>query len=183
MKARIPFVAALLYAALAGPPFVDAQQASKIPRIGYISGATPATGGPLVEAFKQGLRELGYVEGKTYVLEVRYSEGRSERLPELAHELVGRKVDVIVGANDAAIAAIKRETQTIPTVMTNSIDPVGTGFVAKICEHRGVGRRVQYGHAIDPCSPPRFPTLADALTGAGPQGWTPTPSFVDWRPS
>ena len=137
MKARIPFIAAFLCVAFAGPLQVDAQQTSKIPRIGYLSGATPATGGLLVEAFKHGLRELGYVEGKTYVLEVRYSEGRSERLPELAHELVGRKVDVIVGANDASIAAIKRETQTIPIVMGNSIDPVGTGFVASLARPGG----------------------------------------------
>jgi putative tryptophan/tyrosine transport system substrate-binding protein len=73
---------------------------ARIPRIGYLSGATPADGEHLVEAFKQGLRELGYVEGKTYVLEVRNSEGRSERFSKLAH--VGRKVDVIVTGNDAA---------------------------------------------------------------------------------
>src|SRR5207245_4860847 len=115
----------------------DAQQMSKIPQIGYLSGATPAGSGHLVEAFKQGLRELGHVEGKTYVLEVRYTEGRSERLTELAHELVGRRVDVIVGGNDAAIAAIKRETQTIPIVKANSIDPVGTGFVASLARRGG----------------------------------------------
>src|SRR5262249_59363994 len=87
MKARIAFIAALLCVAFAGPLRVDAQQTAKVPRIGYLSGATPATGGPFVDSFKQGLRELGYVEGKTYVLEVRYSEGKSERLAELAHEM------------------------------------------------------------------------------------------------
>jgi len=137
MKARISFIATLLCVAFAAPLRVDAQQTAKVPRIGYLSGATPATGGPFVDSFKQGLRELGYVEGKTYVLEVRYSEGKSERLAELARELVGRKVDVVVGANDAAIAAIKRETQTIPIVMTNSIDPVGTGFVASLARPGG----------------------------------------------
>jgi putative ABC transport system substrate-binding protein len=83
------------------------------------------------------LRELGYTEGKTFVLEVRYSEGRVERLPELARELVGLKVDVIVTGNDAATAAVKRETQTIPIVMGNSIDPVGTGFVVNLARPGG----------------------------------------------
>jgi putative ABC transport system substrate-binding protein len=78
------------------------------------------------------LRDLGYVEGKTFVLELRYSEARGERLPELARELVGLKMDVIVAVTDRAIAAVKRETQTIPIVMINSSDPVGTGFVASL---------------------------------------------------
>ena len=74
------------------------------------------------------MRELGYVEGKTFVLDTRFAEGHSERLRELARELVGRKVDVIVATSDGPIAAAKRETRTIPIVMTNSADPVGTGF-------------------------------------------------------
>jgi len=110
------FAAFLLAVAAAGPP-VDAQQAPKITRIGYLSGATSAVSSHFVDAFRQGLRELGYAEGKTVVLEVRYSEGRVERLPELARELVGLKVDVIVTGNDAATAAVRRETQTIPIVM------------------------------------------------------------------
>jgi putative tryptophan/tyrosine transport system substrate-binding protein len=83
------------------------------------------------------LRELGYVEGKTFVLEIRYGEGRAERIPELARELVGLKLDVIVTATDVAIAAVKRETQTIPIVMGNSTDPVGTGFVASLAHPGG----------------------------------------------
>jgi putative ABC transport system substrate-binding protein len=132
MRSRTAFITALVLAAVAAGLPVGAQQASKIPRIGYLSGATPAAGGHLVEAFKQGLRELGYVEGKTFVLEARYSEARSERLPELAHELVSHKVDVIVSGNDVSTAALKRETSTIPIVMGNSFDPVGTGFVASL---------------------------------------------------
>jgi ABC-type uncharacterized transport system substrate-binding protein len=88
-------------------------------------------------AFRQGLRELGYVEGKTFVLELRHDEARAERLPELARELVGLKVDVIVTATDVTIAAVKRETQTIPIVMGNSTDPVGTGFVASLAHPGG----------------------------------------------
>jgi putative tryptophan/tyrosine transport system substrate-binding protein len=83
------------------------------------------------------LRELGYVEGKTFVLELRHAEGRFERLPEFARELVGLKVDVIVASSDLVIAAVKRETRTIPIVMTPSSDPVGTGFVASLARPGG----------------------------------------------
>jgi putative ABC transport system substrate-binding protein len=116
---------------------VDAQQPKKIARIGLLAPATPAAAAHLVEAFRQGLRELGYVEGKTVVLELRYGEARAERISELARELVGLKVDVIVTATDGAIAAVKRETQTIPIVMANSSDPVGTGFVASLAHPGG----------------------------------------------
>ena len=83
------------------------------------------------------MRELGYVEGKTLVLEVRYGEARAERIAELARELVGLKVDVIVASTDVAIAAVKRETQTIPIVMAISSDPVGTGLVASLARPGG----------------------------------------------
>jgi putative ABC transport system substrate-binding protein len=116
---------------------VESQQPKKIARIGYLGPGSPATGAHLLEAFRQGLRELGYVEGKTIVLEVRYGETRAERLPELARELVGLKMDVIVASTDGAIAAVKRETQTIPIVMRNSSDPVGTGLVASLARPGG----------------------------------------------
>ena len=116
---------------------VDAQQAPKIAKIGYLVPASPAAAADNVEALRQGLRELGYVEGKTFVLELRYGEARAERFPELARELVGLKVDVIVVATDGAIAAVKRETQTIPIVMVNSSDPVGIGFVASLARPGG----------------------------------------------
>jgi putative tryptophan/tyrosine transport system substrate-binding protein len=115
----------------------NAQQPKKIAKIGYLLPSTPAAAAHLLEAFRQGLRELGYVEGKTLVLELRYGEARTERLPELARELVGLKVDVIVTATDVAIAVVKRETQTIPIVMANSTDPVGTGFVASLARPGG----------------------------------------------
>jgi putative ABC transport system substrate-binding protein len=115
----------------------QAQQPKKIARIGYLTGSTPAAFAQNIEAFRQGLRELGHVEGKTVVLEIRYGEGRAERVPELARELVGLKVDVIVAASDVTIAAAKRETRTIPIVMINSNDPVGTGFVASLARPGG----------------------------------------------
>jgi putative ABC transport system substrate-binding protein len=115
----------------------EAQQVPKVAKIGYLLPSTPVAAAHLVEAFRQGLRELGYVEGKNLVLEIRYGEARFERLPELARELVGLKLDVIATATDPAIAAVKRETQTIPIVMTNSTDPVGTGFVASLARPGG----------------------------------------------
>jgi putative tryptophan/tyrosine transport system substrate-binding protein len=116
---------------------VTAQQPKKIARIGYLFGSTPAAVARNIEAFRQGMRELGHVEGKTFVLEIRYGEGRAERLPELVRELVGLKLDVIVTTTDVAIAAVKRETHTMPIVMANSSDPVGTGFVASLARPGG----------------------------------------------
>jgi putative ABC transport system substrate-binding protein len=137
MNSRTLVITALLLAGAAAGPPVDAQQAPKIAKIGYLSPSTPAAGAHVVEAFRQGLRELGYVEGKTVVLELRYGEARFERFPELARELVGLKVDVIVAATDGVIAAVKRETRTIPIVMTISTDPVGAGFVASLARPGG----------------------------------------------
>jgi putative ABC transport system substrate-binding protein len=116
---------------------VESQQPKKIAKIAYLAPSTPAAAAHLVEAFRQGLRELGYVEGKTVVLELRYGEARAERLSELARELAGLKMDVIVTSTDVAIAAVKRETQTIPIVMANSSDPVGTGFVVSLAHPGG----------------------------------------------
>ena len=116
---------------------VDAQQPKKIAKIGYLLASTPAAAAHNVEAFRQGMRELGYVEGKTFILELRYGEARAEQIAALARELAGLKVDVIVASTDVAIAAVKRETQTIPIVMAVSSDPVGTGFVASLARPGG----------------------------------------------
>src|SRR4029450_8457510 len=137
MSSRAVFIAVLLQAVVVAGPHVNAQQATKIPTIGYLSGSTRTAATPNVDAFRRGLRELGYVEGTTVALAVRYGETRSERLPELARELRGLKADVIVTGNDAATAAVKREAQAIPIVMANSIDPVGTGFVASLARPGG----------------------------------------------
>ena len=121
----------------AGGPSVDAQQAPRVAKVGLLAPPTPTSIAHFVEAFRQGMRELGHVEGKTFVLELRYGGAQSERLPELARELVALKVDVIVVATDVAIAAVKRETRTIPIVMRSSTDPVGTGFVASLARPGG----------------------------------------------
>jgi putative tryptophan/tyrosine transport system substrate-binding protein len=115
----------------------NAQSSAKLPRIGVLFPGAPTTATPFVEAFSLGLREHGYVEGQNIVVERRYGEGRVERIAEVAAELVRLKVDVIVTTSDDAIAAVKRQTQTIPIVMTASTDPVGTGFVASLARPGG----------------------------------------------
>ena len=133
---RRTFLGTLAGGLLAAPLAADAQTAPTIAKIGLLSVTTPVVLASSIEAFRQALRGLGHVEG-TFVLEVRYGDGRFERLPELARELVGLKVDVIVTTTDQAIAAVKRETRTIPIVMTYSSDPVGTGFVASLARPGG----------------------------------------------
>jgi ABC-type uncharacterized transport system substrate-binding protein len=110
----------------------EAQQQKKIPRIGYLAFATLTTNTYRADAFRQGLRQLGYAEGKDSVIEYRYAEGKLDRLNELAAELVRLKVDVIVTRGSASTRAAKAATSTIPIVMTLDPDPVGNGFVASL---------------------------------------------------
>jgi putative ABC transport system substrate-binding protein len=105
----------------------EAQQAKKVPRIGYLSGAgDPSNPGPNVEAFRRGLQELGYIEGKNILVEYRYIEGKRDRVPSLVAELVQLKVDVLVSPNLPSIRAAKQATKTIPIVMVINWDPVAT---------------------------------------------------------
>ena len=115
----------------------EAQQPAKIPRIGYLTGATPDGQSARIEPFRQGLRELGYVEGKNIFIEYRYAEGKLDRLPALAAELVRLKVDVIVTGGQAITRAAKNATNTIPIVMAQDGDPVGNGFVASLARPGG----------------------------------------------
>ncbi len=134
---RLCFLVTLALGLLAAPLAAEAQQPAKIAKIGVLYASTPAAVAHLLEALRQGLRELGHVEGKTFVLEPRYGEAKAERLPELARELVRLKVDVILVSTDQPIAAVKQQTSTIPIVMTNSTDPVGIGFVASLARPGG----------------------------------------------
>src|SRR5215510_12905438 len=108
-----------------------AQQTTKaIPRIGFISSTgTAESPSPLFEAFRQGLRDLDYVDGKNIVIVHRYAEGRLDRMPPFVHEFVHQNVDVIVGVNNVIIRAAKEATKTIPIVMISSVDPVAAGYV------------------------------------------------------
>jgi putative ABC transport system substrate-binding protein len=118
--------------------FADAQQASKVSRIGLLFFAGfPSSRTARIEAFRLGLQELGYVEGKNVVIEYRYAEGKQDRLSILGSELVRLKMDVIVTAGGSATRAAKKATSTIPIVMTNDPDPVGNGFVASLARPGG----------------------------------------------
>jgi putative ABC transport system substrate-binding protein len=116
---------------------VDAQQPTKIPRIGYLSTVSPAVNATRIEALRQGLRELGYMEGKNIFIEWRYAEGKVDRLPSLAAELVRLKVDLIVTAASPPTRAARELTSTIPIVMAFDDDPVGSGFVASLARPGG----------------------------------------------
>jgi putative ABC transport system substrate-binding protein len=115
----------------------DAQQPTKIARIGFLGVTSPSTIAARVEAFRQGLRELGYVEGKNIIIEWQWAEGRFDRLPALAAELVRLKVDVIVTGGPADTRAVKEATSTIPIVMGFDNDPVGSGFVMSLAQPGG----------------------------------------------
>jgi ABC-type uncharacterized transport system substrate-binding protein len=118
-------------------PSAEAQQPAKIPRIGQLSGPSPSTSPDRIEAFRHGLRELGYVEGKNIVIESRYAEGKFDRLPALAAELVRLKVDIILTSGPQATRPAKQATSTIPIVMAQDPDPVGNGFVASLARPGG----------------------------------------------
>src|SRR5688572_2032208 len=119
---------------LAFVDLAESQQLSNVPRIGWLSpssaslGPTPSR----LKSFRQGLAELGYVEGKNIVIEYRYAQDRLDRLPELAAELVRLRVNILVTTGTESTRAAKNATQTIPIVMGFSSDPVGLGFVATL---------------------------------------------------
>jgi putative ABC transport system substrate-binding protein len=115
----------------------QAQQPAKAPRIGFLAAISPAAISARIEAFRQGLKELGYVEGKNIVIEWRHHEGNLDRLPALAAELVRLKVDVIVTAGPISTRPAKGATKTIPIVMAQDDDPVGNGFVASLARPGG----------------------------------------------
>jgi putative ABC transport system substrate-binding protein len=124
-------------AMLALPFAAHAQQPGKVPRIGYLSASSPSSQQTRFEAFRQGLRELGYVEGKNIVIELRFADGKFDRLPALVAELVRLKTDIIVSAGPAATRAAKDATTTIPIVMGFGNDPVGSGVVASLSRPEG----------------------------------------------
>ena len=109
-----------------------AQQAKKIPRIGFLASVSASSDADRIEAFRQGLRELGYVEGQNVTIEYRWADGKFEQLPDLAAELVRLRVDVIVAVVTQASLAAKKATGTIPIVMVGVSDPVGSGLVASL---------------------------------------------------
>jgi putative tryptophan/tyrosine transport system substrate-binding protein len=115
----------------------QAQQPKKVPRIGFLSSVSPSSVSPRTEAFRQGLRELGYIQGKNIVIEWRFAEGNTDRLKEFAAELVRLKVDVIVTGGPAVNRPAKEATVTIPIVLGFDNDPVGNGFAISLARPGG----------------------------------------------
>jgi len=131
MKPRISLLLMVaIFLATVSP--AEAQQAKSVPRIGFLNALFPTTNPARIEAFRQGLRELGYAERKNIVIEYRYAERKVDRLPALAAALVRLKVDVIVTSGSQETIAAKKATNTIPIVMINVGDPVGSGFVTSL---------------------------------------------------
>ena len=136
MTSRRAFLAASI-AATASPFVAAAQPPTKTWRIGYLGPVSPSAGAPLLESFRQGLRELGYAEGQNISIDYRWAEGRPDRFPALAVELTQLKVDVIVTYNNAGVAALQRATRTIPIVFASVGDPVESGFAASLARPGG----------------------------------------------
>src|SRR5262245_27118843 len=131
------FLRAVSASLVATPLVTEAQQAGKVTPIGYLSFPSLSANAARIEAFRQGLRELSYVEGKNIVMDWRSADGKPDRLPALAAELVRLKVAVIVTSGGAPTRRAKEATSTIPIVMTNDPDPVGDGFVASLARPGG----------------------------------------------
>ena len=113
-----------------------AQQSAKVPRVAFLGAGSPKSSGTLFDKFRKGLHDLGYIEGKNIVIDVRWAEGNTERLPGLAAELIVLKPNVIVG-NAPAVRAVKQLTNTIPIVMTSVADPVGFGWITSLAHPGG----------------------------------------------
>src|SRR5499427_7601958 len=135
---RLMWLAVMLALSLTLAPLVaGAQQAGKVPRIGFLGVSSPSDRPPLLDAFRQRLRELGWVEGQNIVIDYRYAEDRVDRLPDLAAELVRLKVDLIVSLGTQGVTAAKNATETIPIVMIAVRDPVGTGLIKSLARPGG----------------------------------------------
>jgi putative ABC transport system substrate-binding protein len=132
-RAFIASVVSVLGVPLAG----EAQQPGKVPRVGFLGPRSRSDGAPFLDAFLQGLQELGWMEGQNIAIEYRFADGRLDRLPDLATELVRLKVDVILAASTPPAVAAKNATSTIPIIMATSADPVELGLVASLARPGG----------------------------------------------
>jgi putative tryptophan/tyrosine transport system substrate-binding protein len=130
-------IVTLILSLLTAPLTSTAQQAAKVPRLGLLIPGSSSAFAPRIEAFRHGLRDLGYVEGRNITIEYRFAEGQYDRLPELVAELIRLHVDIMVTDGEEAILAAQHATTTIPIVMAVSSDPVGIGFVASLARPGG----------------------------------------------
>jgi putative ABC transport system substrate-binding protein len=154
---------ALCFLLLAPCYSVEAQQSTKILRIGFLDNSTASSMAALLEAFRHELSKLGWIEGKNISIEYRFAEQKNERLPELAADLVHLKVNLIVTSGGTAPFAAKKATSTIPIVMTGSVDPVGSGLVASLARPGG---NVTGNTGLTPeLNTKRLEVLKDAIPG------------------
>jgi len=144
MSKRTHYCLLITILLITGP--AEAQQPKKVPRVGWLFSVSASSAADRVEAFRQGLRELGYVEGKNIVIEYRYAESKLDRLPALAAEFVRLKVDVIVTSNQEPTRSAKTTTVTIPIVMARDTDPIGNGFVASLDRRAAILRVCRAWH-------------------------------------
>ncbi len=142
----VTFILPIALSILLAPLAADAQRAGKVPRVGWLGLPRQAANAELIEGFREGLRQLGYTEGKDIALEYRFADGRAERLSSLAVELVNLDVDAIVVVGSQVATAAKQVTTTIPLVMVSVGDPVGTGLVTSLAKPGGNITGVSAGH-------------------------------------
>ena len=149
MTTRRAFLGTLAGGLLAAPRIAEAQPAGKVYRVGYLTAGSVTANPRVLEAFRQGLRDLGWVEGQNIVIEYRSAEGRFDRLPDLAAELVRLKVGVIVAAPTPAAMAAKNATGTVPIVGVSLTEPVGLGLIASLARPGGNVTGVSYSVGTD----------------------------------
>jgi len=133
----LTLIAAFTLSVLLTPPATEAQQRAHLPRVGYLGTSSASLEPELVKAFREGLRDLGYVEGQNILIEYRWAEGNYQRFPDLVADLVNLKMDLILTAGTPGALAAKRATQTIPIVMAVTGDAVGTGLVSSLARPGG----------------------------------------------
>jgi putative ABC transport system substrate-binding protein len=177
---RREFITLLGGAAVAWPLAARAQQASKVWRIGFLSGTSRSAVSGLYAGFQQGMRELGYVDGKDFVIEWRSVEENYERIPEIAAEFERLKVDVIVTAMGAALPTLQRAITTIPIVMATSTDPVGNRIVASLV-HPG-GNITGLANSADDSSPKQLELLTAVVPNVSRIAFFGNPNNTTYSP-
>jgi putative tryptophan/tyrosine transport system substrate-binding protein len=179
---RRTFITLLGGAAIAWPLAAGAQQTDKLRRIGFVSGAVrpPALERSLYAGLTHGMRQLGYVEGKDFVIEYRFAEGKYERFEDFANELVRLKADAIVLATPAAVRAMQNATDTIPIIMGFSTDPVGNGFVASLA--RPGGNTTGLASSTDDATPKQLELLAMTIPNLSRVGLLVNPDSPNYLP-
>jgi putative ABC transport system substrate-binding protein len=182
MIIRIAFLVALALEVLVAPAAVVAQQVEKVARICFLEAGSATTNQSFLDAFRRGLSELGYTEGRNVVIEQRWADGRNDRFPALLSELITAKCDVIVQASTPGAAAAKAATTTIPIVFVGVADPVGSGLIASLARPGGNLTGVTLGEDLG-LDGKRLELLREAIPKVSRIGvlWNPTAQALNSR--